>query len=48
MPHTINMITIGNDLLAETSPTFGPSQHVTDIGNGPVFYDCLVEVSLVA
>ena len=23
-PRTINMITIGNDLLAETSPTFGP------------------------
>ncbi len=34
--------------LAGTNVNQLTSQHVTDIGNGPVFYDCLVEVSLVA
>ncbi len=24
------------------------SQHLTDLGRGPVFYDCLVEVSLAS
>ena len=34
--------------LAATNVNQLTSQHLTDIGNGPVFYDCLVEVSLVA
>jgi len=34
--------------LAGTNVNQLTSQNITDIGNGPVFYDCLVEVTLVA
>ena len=34
--------------LAGTNVNQLTSQHLTDLGRGPVFYDCLVEVSLVA
>lgn len=34
--------------LADTNAKQLTSQHLTDLGHGPVFYDCLVEMQLSA